>query len=50
LTGDLQDLAARLKSLSKEAISKLREGSDKEELNKELEKILTIPITQSKNS
>jgi hypothetical protein len=50
LTGDLQYLAARLKSLSKEDISKLREGSDKEELNKELEKILTIPTTQSKNS
>jgi predicted acylesterase/phospholipase RssA len=50
LIGDLQDFVARLKSLSTEAISKLGEGSAKEELNKELEKILSIPITLSGNS
>jgi predicted acylesterase/phospholipase RssA len=50
LIGDLQDFVARLKSLSIEAISKLREGSDKEELKKELEEILTTPITSSRHS
>lgn len=50
LIGDLQDFVARLKSLSTEAISKLCEGSDKEELKKELEEILTTPITSSRHS
>lgn len=50
LIGDLQDFVARLKSLSTEAISKLREGSDREELKKELEEILTTPITSSRDS
>ncbi len=50
MIGDLQDFVARLKSLSTEAISKLCEGSDKEELKKELEEILTTPITSSRHS
>ena len=50
LIGDLQDFIARLKSLSTEAISKVGEGSDKERLKKELEEILTIPITWSRDS
>ena len=49
LIGDLQDFVARLKNVSTEAISKLREGSDKEELKKELEEILTTPITSSRD-
>jgi NTE family protein len=49
LIGDLQDFVARLKNLSTEAVSKLSEGSDKEELKKELEEILTTPITSSRD-
>jgi NTE family protein len=49
LIGDLQDFVAQLKHLSTEAISKLSEGLDKEGLKKELEKILTTPITSSRD-
>lgn len=47
LIGDLQDFVARLRRLSTDAISKLTEGQD---LNKELEEILSTPITPSMNS
>jgi NTE family protein len=50
LVGDLQDFVARLKSLSTDAISKLTEGQDKEGLNKELEEILSTPITMGRDS
>jgi NTE family protein len=50
LIGDLQDFVARLKRLSTDAISKLSEGQDKEHLNKELEEILSTPITMSRDS
>ncbi len=50
LVGDLQDFVARLKRLSTDAISKFTEGQDKEDLNKELEDILTTPITSGRDS
>jgi NTE family protein len=48
LVGDLEDFVTQMKNLSTEAISKLSEGLDKDELNKKLEKILATPITPSR--
>jgi hypothetical protein len=42
---DLQDFAAQLKDLSEDAISRLDKESDKKELKKRFEKILTIPTS-----
>ena len=42
---DLQDFAAQLKDLSEEAISKLDEGANKEELKKRFGKILSTPTS-----
>jgi hypothetical protein len=50
LVGDLQDFVTQMKKLSIEAISKLSEGVDKEELNKRLKKIMATPVTPNRNS
>jgi NTE family protein len=42
---DLQDFAAQLKDLSEDAISRLDKESDKKELKKRFEKILTTPTS-----